>query len=124
MPRKRELAYNPLVELPRTVQPRAATAIQALMEAPPYAPIENSIEELLPLRTVLADALDALPERDRWIINSILIERKSIRSTAADLSLAKSHVDRLYKTALNTLRNQLATHPQIQEYLDCLKNES
>lgn len=117
MPRKRELAFNPLIEPPRAIKRRATTDTQALMEAAPHEAIERSIESLLPLRECLAKAFDQLGERDRWIVNSILVERKSIRSTAADLSLAKSHVDRLYKVALNNLRTMLEDDPMIMEYL-------
>lgn len=117
MPRKRELAYDPLIEPPRAIRRRATSDMQALMEAAPHEPIENSIESLLPLRERLSEAFDELDERDRWIVNSILIERKSIRSTAADLSLAKSHVDRLYKAALNRLRTILEHDPLVMEYL-------
>lgn len=117
MPRKRELAYDPLIEPPRVIRRRPRTDMQALMEAAPHEPIENSIEALLPMRARLNEAFDELGERDRWIINSILIERKSIRATAADLSLAKSHVDRLYKAALNRLRTMLEDDPIIVEYL-------
>jgi DNA-directed RNA polymerase specialized sigma subunit len=87
------------------------------MEAAPHEPIEQSIEELLPLRHVLSEAFDRLDERDRWIVNAILVERQSIRNCAADLSLAKSHVDRLYKRALNSLRTMLEDEPLIVEYL-------
>lgn len=118
MPRKRELAFDPLIEPPRPINRRALTDAQALMEAAPHEPVEPSVESLLPLRNVLAEAFDQLPERDRWIVNSILIERKSIRDTAADLSLAKSHVDRLYKAALNSLRTMLEHDPLIAEYLN------
>ena len=117
MPRKRELAFDPLIEPPRAIRRRATTDMQALMEAAPHAPIERSIESLLPLRERLSEAFDQLDERDRWIVNSILIERKSIRATASDLSLAKSHVDRLYKAALYRLRTMLEDDPMIMEYL-------
>lgn len=118
MPRKREIAYDPLIDPPRRVQRRAATSIQALMETKPHEPIERSLEELLPIRECLSEAFDQLNERDRWIVNSILIERKSIRSTAADLSLAKSYVDRLYKAALKQLQQILETNPIIMEYIN------
>lgn len=117
MPRKRELAFDPLIEPPRAIRRRARTEMQALMEAAPHEPIERSIESLLPLRDRLTEAFEQLDERDRWIVNSILIERKSIRNTAADLSLAKSHVDRLYKAALNKLKTMLERDPTILEYL-------
>jgi DNA-directed RNA polymerase specialized sigma subunit len=118
MPRKREIAYDPLIDPPRRIERRAATTIQALMEAKPHEPIQRSLEELLPLRECLSEAFDQLNERDRWIVNSILIERKSIRNTAADLSLAKSHVDRLYKAALRRLKTILENNPTILEYLN------
>lgn len=118
MPRKREIAYDPLFDPPRRVKQRALTTTQALMEAMPHEPIERSLEELFPLRERLSEAFDQLNERDRWIVNSILIERKSIRSTASDLSLAKSYVDRLYKAALRQLKAILENDPIILEYLN------
>lgn len=118
MPRKREIVYDPLIDPPRRVQRRASTSMQALMEAIPHEPIERSLEELLPLRERLSEAFDQLNERDRWIVNSILIERKSIRNTASDLSLAKSYVDRLYKAALRQLKAILENDPIILEYLN------
>jgi len=118
MPRKREIAYDPLADLPRHFGHRAATDLQALMEAAPHEPVQRSVRALLPLRELLTEAFDKLPERDRWIVNSILIERKSIRNTAADLSPAKSHVDRLYKAALNSMRTILEANPLIAEYLN------
>jgi len=87
------------------------------METRPHEEAQPSIESLLPIRQILADAFDQLGERDQWIINSILIERKSIRRTAKDLSLAKSHVDRLYKKALTQLRTIVIDHPNIMLYL-------
>ena len=118
MPHRREISYDPQIEPPRRIKRRALSDMQALMEAKPYDPIEPSIESLLPLRQVLADAFDQLDERDQWIINSILIERKSIRRTGKDLSLAKSHIDRLYKKALNRIRALVADDPVIADYLE------
>ena len=118
MPRKREIPWDTLtVPAPRKVRVHAATEIEAIMQAAPHEPIEPSIEELLPIREKLNEAFERLGERDRWIVNSILVERKSIRATASDLSLAKSHVDRLYKAALNKLRIILEDDPLIMEYL-------
>ena len=117
MPPSRESPYDPLRELPRYAPRRADTDLQALMETRPHEQIQPSIESLLPIRQVLTDAFDQLVERDKWIINSILIERKSIRRTAKDISLAKSHVDRLYKKALAVLQDTLIANPIIQQYL-------
>lgn len=116
MPRKREIPWDTLT-IHRKVTERADTQYEALMQAAPHEPIQRSLEELLPIRERLTEAFERLSERDRWIVNSILVERKSIRSTAADLSLAKSHVDRLYKAALNKLRTELENDPMILEYL-------
>lgn len=118
MPHRREISYDPQIEPPRRIKRRALTDMQALMEAKPHDPIEPSIESLLPIRQVLADAFDQLDERDKWIINSILIERKSIRRTGKDLSLAKSHVDRLYKKALTKIKVLVIDSPEVAEYLE------
>lgn len=118
MPHRREISYDPQIEPPRRIKRRALTDMQALMEAKPHDPIEPSIESLLPIRQVLADAFDQLDERDQWIINSILIERKSIRRTGKDLSLAKSHIDRLYKKALNKIKLIIADNPEVATYLE------
>jgi DNA-directed RNA polymerase specialized sigma subunit len=117
MPRKREIPWDTQTQS-RRAQHNADTEYEAIMQTAPHEPIPRSLEELYPLRERLTEAFERLGERDRWIVNSILVERKSIRSTAADLSLAKSHVDRLYKTALGKLRTELENDPLILEYLD------
>ena len=117
MPRTREVTYDPQIEPPRRIKRRALTDMQALMEAKPHEPIEPSVESLLPLRDILAVSFAELSERDQWIVNSILIERKSIRRTGKDLSLAKSHVDRLYKKALTKMREMIIDDPNIMLYL-------
>jgi hypothetical protein len=116
MPFKHEIPWD-TQDYPRRSRATPETDYEALMQAAPHEPIERSVESLLPLRERLTQAFEQLGERDRWIVNSILVERKSIRTTAADLSLAKSHVDRLYKAALNKLRIILEDDPLIMEYL-------
>lgn len=94
-----------------------ATALAALMAAPPHTPPRSSQEELLPLREVLADAIDALPERHRVAFEACVIERRAMRATAKELGVTKSTVHRLKEEAVCLLREALASHPLIETYL-------
>jgi DNA-directed RNA polymerase specialized sigma subunit len=67
---------------------------------------------------VIQDAIDeALSERERFIFDSIVVERLSLRGLGAITSLSKSQVDRIYKGALAKLRSALEDHPMVKEYL-------
>lgn len=103
---------------PRIHQTRPANVFAALLEAPPFTEPDWSREELLPLREVIQDAIDdALSDRERFIFDSIAVERLSLRQLGAITSLSKSQVDRIYKGALAKLRDALADHLLVKEYL-------
>jgi DNA-directed RNA polymerase specialized sigma24 family protein len=111
-------ADSPL-ERAQTALVAPETPLAALMECAPGDNPRTSKEDMLPLRDVLAAALDtALTPRERWIFERCVIERQSIRSVAADLDLAKSHVDRIKHAAVLKLREALTHEPIIEEYLD------
>lgn len=90
------------------------------MEAAPGDAIPISQAELLPLRDVLQDALDrALDDRERWVFDAIVVERKSFRAVGRELALAKSHVHRMYHDACRKVREALLIESAdtIQTYL-------
>lgn len=96
----------------------ADSDLQALMQARPFEDVQPSRARLLPLRDVVQDAMDrVLTERERWIFDACVVERKSIRALAAELSLAKSHVDRIKHLACQKLRTALEHEPLIEDYL-------
>jgi RNA polymerase sigma factor (sigma-70 family) len=97
---------------------RPLNEYQALLEAAPFEDPDLSRAELLPLRDVVADAIDdVLTERERFVFDLIATERRSRRETAAMLSLSKSQVDRIYHRACALLRDALQDDPTIKEYL-------
>lgn len=88
------------------------------MRCAPFEDPQPSRAEMLALRETIADAIDTLPERQRWIFNACVIERRAIRAVADDLSLTKSYVHRLLHEARAKLAMRLGEHPQVQEYLN------
>lgn len=97
--------------------PRPDTPLQALMEAPPFAEPETSKMELLGMRDILADALEALDPREKWIFESRCIRRLSVRDVAAELNMPSSTVWLVYQRAVGKLRETLSAQPLIVEYL-------
>jgi len=97
---------------------RPETLIQALMESTPIDPIETSVEESQLLREIVADAIDKLDERLRYILDATNSERVSIRPLAERMSLSKSQVHRLKDQALEQVRLHLIGHPIIRRRLD------
>ena len=97
---------------------RPYSDMQALMEAAPGAAIENSVESLLRLRDVLADAIDDLPDRHRWVLEQRLIAKVPLRTLANWMSISKSRVHTLEKEALVMLRVKLNGNLMIAAYLD------
>lgn len=90
----------------------------ALMRCAPCEEAVESIEDRLPLRDVVADAIDGLDEQDRWIFEALFIRRLSIRQLAAEIALPKSTVHRWKDRLLGKLREKLENEPLIIEYLE------
>lgn len=104
------------VNVPRS-EDRAFTPMEALMRAAPGDPIEPSQVEMLALREVIADAIDALPPRNRWVFEQHVIARASIRQIADWTQLGKSYVWLLVQESKEMLRESLADQPAIVAYL-------
>ena len=97
---------------------RAATDMQALMEAKPLDEPVVSLEALAPLKEMLADAVDQLAPRDRWIFEALYDRRISLRALAYELSMSKTHMARERDEILERLRGALSANPEIGRYLD------
>lgn len=97
---------------------RPDTPMEALMSVAPQEPIERSRMEALALRETLVDAIDELPERDRWIFDALMVEGLSIRVVARQLALSKSFVHRERDRILRTLRGRLQGEPIVAAYLE------
>lgn len=122
MARRKELPYDPQNQ-PRRGARNLACAVPenhhaAIMEAAPHAHVPTSRAELLTLRETLADAVDALDPRKRWVFNACIVERLPLRTVAAQLGLSKSYVHRLRETALVELRQALEGNEQVIIYLE------
>lgn len=83
------------------------TDMQALMEARPHCEPATSKQQTEHLRERLADAIENLEPRLRWIFEARFFRGMSVREVGRELSLSKSFVDRLYRQALAELGNQL-----------------
>lgn len=142
MARRKEYPYNPLPQN-RTDQPYHADGewmgdsqldrvahyrgeprtpeneFDALMRCAPGQEPMTSKEELLPLREILADAIDtALDDRERWVFNAIAIERMSVRELAKQLGETKSSTQRTWARARAKLQAHLSGNPYIEEHLE------
>jgi DNA-directed RNA polymerase specialized sigma24 family protein len=101
-------------------QPRASTDLELLMQEVPgsvaVAP-PASLEATQGLKEALADAIEALNEEDQWIINSLLIEGLSLRSTGRVLGIPKTSLarrrDRIKRQLILTLMDSL----HVRQYL-------
>ena len=110
------------------------TPFQALMEAAAFDEPETSVAEYLELREVLADAIEALSERDQWIFNAVFVEpgervtnpegfspsdtgHKSLRQVARELGLSKTQIARERDRIIKELQHELMDHPVIRQFL-------
>lgn len=97
---------------------RPETAIQALLEAAPGEEPDLSLEEIQPIREAVANAIDRLPARLKFVINSIHAERLSYQQLADRMSISKTHAFRLSRDAENILRSILSSNQMIRERLN------
>lgn len=84
------------------------TDLQALMQARPFEEPATSLEHTSAVRDRIVDALEALPDRQRWIFEARTFRGLSVRQVAAELNLSKSYVDRIHKAAQKQLQGQLS----------------
>jgi DNA-directed RNA polymerase specialized sigma subunit len=116
MSRVREIPYDfSSTQWATASQTRALTAMQALMECAPGDEPDASVEELAPLREIIADAMqETLTEREAWIFDALFSRRMSLRKLAAELALSKTHIARIRDEACHKLAAALIVHPEIQ----------
>lgn len=77
------------------------------MQAAPFEEPATSLEDVSHLRERIADAVDGLDARLRWVFEARVYRGLSVREVAREMNLSKSFVDRLHKQALAELRRAL-----------------
>ena len=82
--------------------------MQALMEAKPFDDPATSKAEGGVMREQIADAIDGLSPRLRWVFEARTFRGLSVRDVARELNLSKSYVGRLELQAKEALQTALA----------------
>ena len=93
---------------------RPATAMEALMLSISDV-IEESAEELQPLREAVATCIEQLDEQDQFIVNSVNSEFLSYDELGKRLGVSKPHAWRLKNNAYAKLQQLLTMHPLIRK---------
>lgn len=96
---------------------RPDTPIEALMQCAPGEEPDLSKMELLAFRDVLADAIDRLDLRHKWVFEQNVIHRVPVRTLGHMMGLGKTYVWLLKNEALAMLKADLKDNPAIQAYL-------
>ena len=93
---------------------RPNTAMEALMLSFSDV-IEESVEELQPLREAVAMCIEQLDEQDQFIVNAVNSEFLSYEQLAKRLGVSKPHAWRLKNNAYAKLQQLLTMHPLIRK---------
>ena len=93
---------------------RPNTAMEALMLSISDV-IEESAEELQPLREAVAVCIEQLDEQDQFIVNSVNSEFVSYDELGKRLGVSKPHAWRLKNNAYARLQQLLVMHPLIRK---------
>ena len=86
---------------------------QALMEAKPFDEPATSREEMGPLKDIIADCIDMLPQQDRYIVEAIIYEQVSLVELGKRMGISGPHTWRLRNEAYNKLRELLMVDERI-----------
>lgn len=84
--------------------------------------IEESAEELQPLREAVAMCIEQLDEQDQFIINSVNSEFLSYEQLGKRLGVSKPHAWRLKNNAYARLQQLLTMHPLIRKKVRVVNN--
>ena len=101
-------------------RPRAATDLELLMQETPggkSAYTQPSLEATHGLKEALAGAIEALSAEDEWIINRLLIEGLSLRTTGRVLGIPKTSLARRRDRIKRKLMLSLLDSPHVQQIL-------
>jgi hypothetical protein len=93
---------------------RPQTAMEALMLSVSDT-IEESVEELQPLREAVAMCIEQLDEQDQFIVNAVNSEFLSYEQLGKRLGVSKPHAWRLKNNAYAKLQQLLTMHPLIRK---------
>jgi hypothetical protein len=93
---------------------RPRTAMEALMLSVSDV-IEESAEELQPLREAVAMCIEQLDEQDQFIVNAVNSEFLSYEQLSKRLGVSKPHAWRLKNNAYAKLQQLLTMHPLIRK---------
>jgi predicted DNA-binding protein (UPF0251 family) len=77
--------------------------------------IEESVEELQPLREAVAMCIEQLDEQDQFIVNAVNSEFLSYEQLGKRLGVSKPHAWRLKNNAYAKLQQLLTMHPLIRK---------
>ena len=90
---------------------------QALMEAKPFDEPVISRQEMGPLRDIIADCIDMLPQQDRYIVEAIIYEQVSLVELGKRMGISGPHTWRLRNEAYNKLRELLMVDERILDII-------
>jgi len=91
--------------------------MQALMEAAPGQEQVMSKESLQVIREAVADCMEMLTEKDRYVIDALNSERVTLRELAEGMNLSITQVWRLKEDAYANLKQILVNHQIIKDHL-------
>lgn len=96
---------------------RPATILQAVMEAAPDDPLDESDEEAAPLVDAVAYAQSVLSAEDIFVLNAVNVEGLTFDALADRLGVGRTQGWRIHQRALRRLRSLLLNNPTIRERL-------
>ena len=99
---------------------RPATMMEALMRSV-GDDIEESLEELQPLREAVAFCIEQLDEQDQFIVNAVNSEFLSYEQLGKRLGVSKPHAWRLKNNAYAKLEQLLIMHPLVRRKVRMIK---
>ena len=99
--------------------PRPMTEMEVLMREAPgfYSDSPVALEETAALKELLGAAVDSLTPEDRYIMETLLIEKRSLRKTGAVLGIPKTTLARRRDKSREYLMKRLAGEEVVQDWL-------
>ena len=97
---------------------RPATDLEALMQLGPHQEADLlSIEATAILKEVIGEAIDGLPDEDRWIFDRLFIEQLSLRGTGRILGIPKTTLARRRDRIRRQLMAELSESEAVRRWL-------
>lgn len=112
-----DVSLSSMISINETIrdEENQTTLRWSVLENPDAEDPEKHLDEM-EIKTILAEAIDKLPEKEKWVVSMVYFEELTLTEISKVLNLTTSRISQLHSKALSRLKNALAKEKQLLQH--------